>query len=92
MGTIAARSLRKIVDDAKVCSAIFAMALCQGFYLANERGLKIDLNRTAEVPLAAAQKHFVKLVQDRPLDKEIYGMTEAIFGRSGFGDMLDVCE
>ncbi|MBF0440364.1 MAG: aromatic amino acid lyase [Oligoflexales bacterium] len=79
MGTISAVGLSQMVENAKIGVAILLMAICQGFYLAEERGYRIFLKGNAIDRLGAVRAVFSKLAGDRCLDSEIISVKKAIF-------------
>ena len=89
MGTIAARSLARMIGDTKRGAAILAMALCQGYTLAAGRGYEIPLTLAAAGWLKHLKHAFLPLVEDRPMDDDIEAMKDAIFGEGG--SLGDVC-
>ena len=80
MGTIAARSLAKMLEDGKRAAAILSMALCQGYALAEARGYHIHLVPAAEGWLLRLREGFTPLAGDRPMDAGIDAMRDLIFG------------
>jgi histidine ammonia-lyase len=79
MGTIAARGLTRMIHDAKSVAAVLAMAVCQGYALAAERGYEIPLTKAAAQWLRRLQSAFVPLIEDRPMDDDITVMSDTLF-------------
>jgi histidine ammonia-lyase len=79
MGTIAARGLFKMAQDAQTSAAILMMAICQSIHHIREQGFELPLSTKAERMVYNAQGIFPKVTEDRAMDQEISGMTEFLF-------------
>ena len=80
MGTIAARDLLSLSRLAMDGVAIQCMALCQAFYILEEKGERPPLNQGLEEILDQWKQVFPMQIKDRALDADIQAMVSHLFG------------